>query len=547
VFVDLSTVSLVWPEFMLILIATWMYLGGTFSRGRAMWTGLALVTYVVVATVLWRNERQLTVEAAEGLVRVNGPLIVDYLGQASRYACLGIGVLLTLLAARAGGPQLATEVLGTIMMLVAGLMLVSRANELVFLFVSLELISIPTYVLLYLGRSDRANSEATVKYFFLSIFASSLLVYGMSFLYGVGQGTTLIVGTASEPGIQQAVAQLPAHQQSLFLIGLVSVLCGLGFKLAAVPFHFYAPDVYQGTTHINAGLLAVAPKAASILALIRLVVAVVPPDWAAGWRLLAVVAMASMTWGNVCALWQTDLRRLMAFSSIAHGGYMLIGLAVALASPATGGIAATLLYLTVYVLAALGVFAALAYLSDDACDVRRVSELAGLARGRPWVAGVLAVCLFSLAGLPPLAGFWGKLTLFTGAIQVAWESESGTWGWFLALGLVGVVNAAIGAAYYLRVISAMYFTPPAASWAGRGGPGTALAMSVCGVLVLVGGLLPGFVLRTAELADPLRQQARTAVFTPVTTLTEEPAAHPAPVVVPAASADRPHLVPEVGS
>lgn len=544
-FVDLSTVSLVWPEFMLILIATWMYLSGTFTRGRAMLTGLALVTYLVVAAVLWRNEQLLTVDAAGGLVSLSGPLVIDYLGQMSRLASLGMGMLLTLLAARTA-PRLVAELQGTIMMLVAGLMLVSRANELVFLFVSLELISIPTYVALYLGRADRANSEATVKYFFLSIFASALLVYGLSFLYGVGQGTTMILGTASQPGIQQAVAQLPPPQQWLFLMGLVTVIAGLGFKLTAVPFHFYAPDVYQGTTHLNAGLLAVAPKAASVLALIRLVVAVTPPDWATGWRLLALVAMASMTWGNVCALWQQDLRRLMAFSSIAHGGYLLIGLAVAVAAPAAGGVAATLVYLTVYVLATLGVFAALAYLSDDVREVRRVAELAGLARGRPWAAGFLAVCLFSLAGLPPLAGFWGKLTLFTSALQVAWESQPGVWGWFLALGLVGVVNAAIGAAYYLRVISTLYFVPPATAWDVRGGPEAAWAMSACGVLVLAVGLLPGFVLRTADAADPLRPSAPVAAA-PVAAVPEGEVGRLRPTTVPTAPPGRPRAVPEVGS
>ena len=237
---------------------------------------------------------------------VNGPLIIDYLGQVSRYGCLLVGLLLTLVASRAGIERLATEVLGTLMMLVAGLMLVCRANELVFLFVALELISIPAYVLLFLGRHDRASGEATIKYFFLSILASALLLYGMSFLYGVSQGTTIIIGTTGVPGIREAIAHLPTEQTSLFLIGLVLVVAGLGFKIAAVPFHFYAPDVYQGTTNINAGLLAVAPKIAGILALIRLVLAIVPADLRVGWQLMWVLAIVTMTLGNVCALWQTE-------------------------------------------------------------------------------------------------------------------------------------------------------------------------------------------------------------------------------------------------
>ncbi|MHB8971167.1 MAG: NADH-quinone oxidoreductase subunit N [Pirellulaceae bacterium] len=509
-FVDLSTVSLVWPEFILILIATWIYLGGTMSPGRTLWTWMAVVTYLVAFLLMFRNERTLWQEVSQGFVGVTGPLIIDYLGQVCRYGCLLVGLLLTLVASRAGIERLATEVLGTIMMLVAGLMLVCRANELVFLFVALELISIPAYVLLFLGRHDRASGEATIKYFFLSILASALLLYGMSFLYGVAQGTTTIIGTQLVPGIREVVAHLPTEQTSLFLLGLVLVVAGLGFKIAAVPFHFYAPDVYQGTTNINAGLLAVAPKIAGILALLRLVVAIVPTDARWGWQLMWGLAIATMTLGNVCALWQSNVRRLMAFSSIAHAGYMLIGLAVALASASSGGIGATLFYLAVYVLAVLGVFAALAYLSDDRREINSVSELAGLARSRPWVAAGLAICLFSLAGIPPLAGFWGKLTLFAGAIRVAQEGPPGVASWFLVLAIMGVLNAAVAAVYYLRVISTMYFTPPVTSLSVRGGLGTLAGSLVCCVLVIAVGLLPGVVLRSAELADPRLQQFRAA-------------------------------------
>ncbi|MHB0956434.1 MAG: NADH-quinone oxidoreductase subunit N [Pirellulaceae bacterium] len=510
-FVDLSTVSLVWPEFILILIASWIYLGGTLSPGRTLWTWLAIATYLVALLLMLRNETTLWQEVSQGFVGANGPLILDYLGQMSRYGCLLLGLLLTLVASRAGREELATEVLGTLMMLVAGLMLVCRANELVFLFVALELISIPTYVLLFLGRHDRASGEATIKYFFLSILASALLLYGMSFLYGVSRGTTILIGTQAVPGIREAVAHLPASDMSLFLIGLVLVVGGLGFRIAAVPFHFYAPDVYQGTTNINAGLLAVAPKIAGVLALIRVVVAIMPVDLRVGWQLMWVLAILTMTLGNVCALWQTNVRRLMAFSSIAHGGYMLIGFAVALASAASGGIGATLFYLVVYVLAALGVFAALAYLSDEQREVNYVTELAGLARTRPWVAAALALCLFSLAGIPPLGGFWGKFTIFAGAIRVALADQPGVSGWFLVLAVVGVLNAAVAAAYYLRIISAMYFTRPASACTARGGLGTWVCTAVCCVLVIAVGLWPGVALRSAASSDPLLQQSRSAI------------------------------------
>ena len=230
------------------------------------------------------------------------------------------------------------------------------------------------------------------------------------------------------------VEQLPAEKMSLYLIGLVFVVAGLGFKMTAVPFHFYAPDVYQGTTNINAGLLSVAPKIAGVVALVRLVGASLPAGSSVGWQLVLVLAMMTMTLGNVCALWQKNIRRLMAFSSIAHAGYMLIGFAVSLAVASSGGVGAMFFYLSVYVFATLGTFSALAYLSSDAHEVSDVSELAGLGRSHPWVAGLLAICLFSLAGIPPLAGFWGKLALFSGAVRVAMSGNGALSMWFLDSG-----------------------------------------------------------------------------------------------------------------
>ena len=502
-YVDLFTIGLVWPEVILVLIATWMYLAGTITRGRVLWTVLAAVTYGVAFFVLVWKESGLWTELATGREGFSGPLIIDYLGQATRFLGLTVGLLLTLIASRSGLRQLSTEILATIMMLTAGLMLVSRANDLVFLFVALELISIPTYVLLFLGRRDRATEEATAKYFFLSLLSSAMLLYGMTFLYGVGGGTTLITGDSTQPGIREAVAQLPADQMTLFLVGLVLVVAGLGFKIAVVPFHFYAPDVYQGTTNANAGLLAVVPKIAGIVALVRLIATTLPLDSAVGWQLVLVLALITMTVGNVCALWQRNIRRLMAYSSIAHAGYMLIGLAVSLANPELGGIGAMLFYLAVYALASLGMFAALTYLGSEQHEVGDLSELSGLARSQPWIAGAIAVSMFSLAGIPPLAGFWGKLALFSGAVQLAISDTGGVSSWFLLLAIVAALNAATAAAYYLRVVGTMYFRPAAWTPPVEGGPGSLVAVTACTVLVLAVGVMPGVVLHDAERSDPL--------------------------------------------
>ncbi len=260
---------------------------------------------------------------------------------------------------------------------------------------------------------------------------------------------------------------------TLYLVGMVLVVGGLGFKIAAVPFHFYAPDVYQGTTNTNAGLLAVVPKIAGIVALVRLVSTTLPPDTAIGWQLALVLAIITMTVGNVCALWQRNIRRLLAYSSIAHAGYMLIGFAVGLAAPELGGIAAMLFYLAVYALASLGTFAALTYLSSQQHEVSDMGELSGLSRAHPWIAGAIAVCMFSMAGIPPLAGFWGKLALFSGAIRLAVADAGSISTWFLLLAIVAALNAATAAAYYLRVIGAMYFRPATSTPPAEGGPGGA--------------------------------------------------------------------------
>jgi NADH-quinone oxidoreductase subunit N len=226
------------------------------------------------------------------------------------------------------------------------------------------------------------------------------------------------------------------------------------------------------------------------------------------WQLALVLAVLTMTIGNVCALWQSNVRRLMAYSSIAHGGYLLIGLAAAAGVSAlpqaelSGGVLAMLFYLLVYALATMGTFATLAYLGSPRRELSGVDELAGLGRSRPWAAGLLAVFMFSLAGIPPLAGFWGKLTLFTSAIEVATSGEAGGMSrWFLALAIVGAINAAIAAAYYLRVVAVMYFQPASSTPAAAGGFGALSAAALCGALVVLVGVAPGAAVDLAERSE----------------------------------------------
>jgi NADH-quinone oxidoreductase subunit N len=548
VFVDTETIRLLWPEIILIFMASWIYLAGAFQPQPVWWTWFSLAVYGIVAYVLLVAEASMWTDPS--LAGVSGPLRIDYMGYVLRCFAVLVGVLFTLIGARGSKQNLTSEFLATVMLLVVGLMLVARANDLVLLFVSLELISIPTYVLLYLGRRDRANSEATIKYFFLSILSSALFLYGLSFLYGIA-GTTTLCGVVDQASLQSvtfdfnaesmdangdgkvAKSEVPQQMQQRWArldtnndgfidkkeleesvsvaiapIALVLLMAGLGFKIAAVPFHFYAPDVYQGCSNSNAGLLAVAPKIAGIVAILRLLVVAMPSIAGIGWQLAIVLALLTMTVGNVCALWQTNIRRLMAYSSIAHAGYMLIGVAVAFAfhdgtTSASGGTSGTLFYLLVYVCASLGTFATLVVLGSSEHEVSGVDELSGLARQRPFIAAMMAVFMFSLAGIPPLAGFWGKLSLFSSAVNTATaasDNDSFAW-WFTVLAVGGALNAAIAAAYYLRIVARMYFRPAQSDLPARGGIGARTAMVLCVGMVVGLGLFPRLAIRVTHFAE----------------------------------------------
>ena len=524
--VEWNTIALLRPEVVLIAAASAIFVGGAFTRSRAWWALMALISYIAAGAALASLGPPWAIETAQ-----SGPVTIDALSLGLRWLALVMGLVFTLTATRLADPEIASEYFGSLMLVVVGVMLTASANELVLLFLGLELISIPTYVLLFLGRRDRASGEATMKYFYLSILSSALLLYGFSFLYGIGK-TTLIAGTAAQPGIREAFLSLGQSAANplapLAPLAVVLIVAGLGFKLAVAPLQFYAPDVYQGTTSANAGLLAVAPKIAGVAGLVRLVIVAMPASADFAWQLALVLSILTMTIGNVCALWQRNVRRLMAYSSIAHGGYLLIGLAAATAASTSqddslrGGTTAMLFYVLVYALATMGTFAALAYLGSARRDVDGVEELAGLARSQPVIAGAIAVCMFSLAGIPPLAGFWGKLTLFGSAVQLATSGEGSQPLWFAILAIVAALNAAIAAAYYLRIVAVMYFQPLAQAVPAAGSRTAQFAALLCAALVVASGILPSRLLDAASLAERnLRARAQVAV-TPETDSVSRP-------------------------
>jgi len=546
---SLDTFALLAPEIALVVAALVAFLGAAFLGLRSGW--LVALAGIAVALTLAGGQ------PAGGAVVASGGVRVDGFSTFVRWTVLGLGGLLALVqagdlfaAAVSRGPGLrrsgTCEEAGTFLLLLAGLSLVGVAGDLVLLFVGLELVSVPTYILLALKRTDARGQEASLKYFFLSLVASAFFLYSAVCLYGLGGSTDLAaIGArlrSTEPNVAgMATVLLPA--------ALGMAIVGAAFRLAAVPMHFYAPDVYEGTSPGNAAVLSTLPKLAGLVVLARVLGLAIAPDAVAApagpaaqfhlglfWQLAAVLAAVTMTVGNVMALMQQNLRRLLACSSIAHAGYLLVGVAVAAAAAATqaarplgdaggietrwvfglGGMTAAIFYLVTYALATIGIFGALAYLGHrwpewtaasgprpPREEITTVADLDGLSGTNPVAAFAIALFLLSLAGIPPLPGFWGKLTLAAAALEVDWNDPvalgSRRW-WFVGLAVILVLNAAIAAGYYLRIISAMYFRTTKRGVQADGGLAAGIAMLACTALVLIATLQPQGLFRAASRA-----------------------------------------------
>jgi NADH-quinone oxidoreductase subunit N len=509
------------PEAVLGVAACVLFLGGTWRRNRHLWGMAALLALAVAALFLWQwPTRTFSTPDAGRANLYAGPLLFDHLSLLVRGLALAGGAVLVLVSWDDVPDDQAADYHACILLMVAGIGLTAAANELVTLFVSLELTSIPTYVLLYLPRVDRQAQEAAMKYFLLSIFSSALLLFGFSYLYG-------LAGTTNLPAMAQALGDARDAQRVLpgaALVALVMVVAGLGFRITAVPFHFYAPDVYQGTTTPAAALLAFVPKVAGFAALVRVLGLVLPevvqtprvaveslfsaaqPLGTQMPVLLWIVAAVTMSLGNLLALLQDNVKRLLAYSSVAHAGYMLIGLAVAPwltagTSAPVGGVEAVLFYLVTYAAMTVGAFALLASLSTPERPAETVDDLAGLARSHPGVALLMVLFLFSLIGIPFTAGFYGKLWIFLGALGVP-PAEADQHRLFVWLAVIGVINAAIGAWYYLRIAAVMYLREPLHPLPQPKTVPLRLAVLVCAVVTLGIGIYPTPLVRAVQAAVP---------------------------------------------
>ena len=364
------------------------------------------------------------------------------------------------------GDRLRAEYPVLILLASVGAGIMVSAADLITLYIGLELQSLASYVLASFMRRDTRSAEAGLKYFVLGALASGILLYGMSLTYG-------FTGTTTYDGIARALdAGLTTGQ----LFGLVFVFAGLAFKVSAVPFHMWTPDVYEGAPTPVTALFATAQKVAAMAMLLRIAVEAMGAATLEWRQIVIFAALASIVLGAAGAIGQTNIKRLLAYSSINNIGFALIGLAAGTME----GVAAVLTYLAIYVVMTLGSFLCVLQMRDaDNQPVESIASLSGLSQSRKGLAAAFAIFMFSLAGIPPLFGFWGKFVVFDAAVAAG----------LLPLAAIGIAASVIGAFYYLKIIKTMYFDEPAAHYAPAGSAIENGLIAACAVFIVLGYLL----------------------------------------------------------
>ncbi len=361
-----------------------------------------------------------------------------------------------------------------------GMFVMISGNNFLVLYLGLELLTLSSYAMVALRRDSAVASEAAMKYFVLGAMASGFLLYGLSMLYGA-------TGSLDISTVFKAVASGQIKHQVLVL-GLVFVVCGLAFKFGVVPFHMWIPDVYQGAPTAITLMIGGAPKLAAFAMTIRLLVEGLLPlavDWQ---QMLMVLAISSLLIGNLAAVAQTNLKRMLAFSTIAQMGFVLIGLLSGVVNGNTAAAAnaysSAMFYVITYVLTTLATFGIILLLAREGFESEEIADLAGLNQRSPLYAGVMAACMFSLAGVPPMVGFYAKLSVLQALIA---SGQAGA----IVLAVFAVMMSLIGAFYYLRIVKVMYFDAPITATTVSAGNDVRVVLSLNGALILILGILPG--------------------------------------------------------
>jgi NADH-quinone oxidoreductase subunit N len=384
-----------------------------------------------------------------------------------------------------GGP-LRAEYPVLILLSSVGMGMMVSATDLLTLYVGLELQSLAAYVLASFMRQDQRSAEAGLKYFILGALASGILLYGIALLYG-------FTGTTEFDGIARILAAgAPQDVQVGRLMGMIFILSGLFFKASIVPFHMWTPDVYEGAPTPVTAFFASAPKVAAVALLVRVAIEALGPATDAWRQIVSVVGIASIVWGALGAIMQTNIKRLLAYSSINNVGFAILGLVPG----DQAGTASVLFYMAVYIVMTLGSFLCVLQMRDaEGNSIESIASLSGLSRTRPWLAAAMAIFMFSLAGIPPLLGFWPKVVVFQALVNIGW--------WPLAA--FGIAASVIGAYYYLKIVKTMYFDEPAAAFAARdsGVEGGLIAISAVAISPLGYLALPFLTATTMAAAKAL--------------------------------------------
>ncbi|ABS69840.1 NADH-quinone oxidoreductase subunit NuoN [Xanthobacter versatilis] len=428
----LPPIGAVLPELVLAVSAIVLILIGAFrGEGSAnLVTGLAIAVLAAVGVLV-------LLQPAAEVTAFNGSLVVDAYSRFMKLLAV-LGAVVSLIMAvdwQAREKQAKFEYAVLIVIATLGMCMLVSAGDLIALYLGLELMSLSLYVVASINRDSVRSTEAGLKYFVLGALSSGMLLYGASFIYGF---------TGSVNFLQiAAVAKEPSPG---LIFGIVFLLAGLCFKVSAVPFHMWTPDVYEGAPTPVTAFFASAPKVAAMAIFVRVVIEAFPHVTHQWQQIVAFVSLASMVLGAFAAIGQRNIKRLLAYSSIGHMGFALVGLAAGTAE----GVRGVLLYMTIYVVMTLGTFACVLTMRRKGQAVETIEDLSGLARRNPLMALALGALMFSLAGIPPLAGFLAKYYVFVAAIQAG----------LYALAVVGVLASVVGAFYYLRVVKIMYFDEP---------------------------------------------------------------------------------------
>lgn len=466
----LSSILALAPEIALTILAAVILVYGRQPRGErrrqvGLVSAMGLALILVLTVGLW---------LLAGIPSPNTPDVMwggmfrnDGITLLFRLIFISTAVLTSLIATDVRRLQHG-EFFGLIILATVGFNMMAASADVIILYLALETASIAFYILAGFATDSRRSPEAGIKYFVYGAFASSVMLYGLSFLYG-------FTGQTNIAEIANVILNQPANP--LVMLASVMVLVGFGFKISAVPFHFWAPDVYEGAPTPVTAILSTASKAAGFAVFLRLFLggALGLPDVENWWAIIVAMSIATMTLGNLAAIWQTNIKRLLAYSSIAQAGYILIGLATFTAD----GAGAAMFYLLMYAFTNIAAFGVIILVSN-VTGSDEVSDLAGLSRRSPWLAVVMLLALLSLGGIPPTAGFFAKLFLFYAAVDVGL--------WWLAS--IGILNAFIALYYYLNVAKYVYLYQPTDEQTIPVSGASGLALLITALLIVYLGVMP---------------------------------------------------------